>query len=146
MAQHFLCSNVVWQYSKQKQIQISQVRRSGHLSYHTRRHIESRHNFCEFSGDIKDSNIYTILLSRKSLLFSTNGVWIKHSGFLLDETMETYDRGEICEFVGLFLLDKLSSIIHMKNIGLRSDDGLAVIRKVPGPRKKLIVIYKKHSV
>ena len=46
--------------------------------------------------------------------------------------MESYDGAEICELVGQFLLDKLSNIIHMENIGLYRDDGLVVIRKAPG--------------
>ena len=100
---------------------------------------------------IEDNDIYTILHSRKLLLFSTDGVWIKHCGSLFDVTMGSYDGAEICELVGLLLLSKLSGIIHTDDIGLYRDDGLAIIRKAPGPemectRKKLIAIFKMHGL
>ena len=59
--------------------------------------------FAKSYVDIEDSDIYTILHLRKSLLFSTDGVWIKHRGSLFDVTMGSYDGAEICELVGLFL-------------------------------------------
>ena len=107
--------------------------------------------FAKSYVDIEDSDIYTILHSRKSLLFSADGVWIKHSGSLFDVTMGSYDGAEICELVGLFLLSKLSNIIHIDNIGLYRDDGLAIIRNASGPemertRKKVIAIFKTHGL
>ena len=65
--------------------------------------------------------------------------------------MGSYDRTEICDLVRGFLLGKLSSIIHVKNIGLYRDNGLAVIGKVPGPemegtKKKLIAVFKRHRL
>ena len=82
--------------------------------------------------DIKDSVIYTILHSRKSLLFTTDSVWIIHSGSMFDVTTESYDGAKIRELLGLFLLDKPSSTIHAENIGLSPDDDLAIIREPPG--------------
>ena len=107
--------------------------------------------FAKSYVDIEDSDIYTILHLRKSLLCSTDDVWIKHSGSLFDVTMGSYDGAEICELVGLFLLSKLSNVIHMNNIGLYRDDGLAIIRKSFGPemertRKKVIAIFKTHGL
>ena len=107
--------------------------------------------FAKSYVDIEDSNIYTILHSRKSLLFSADGVWIKHSGSLFDVTMGSYDSGEIWELVGLFLLRKLSNAIHIDNIGLYRNDGLAIIRNASGPemkrtRKKVIAIFKTHGL
>ena len=46
--------------------------------------------------------------SRKSLLFSNSDAWIKKSGDMFDVTMGSFDGAEICELVGLYLLDKLS--------------------------------------
>ena len=107
--------------------------------------------FAKSYVDIEDSDIYTILHSRKSLLFSADGVWIKQTGSLFDVTMGSYDGAEICELVGLFLLSKLSNIIHIDNIGLYRDDGLAIIRNASGPemertRKKVIAIFKTHGL
>ena len=94
---------------------------------------------------------YTILHSRKSLLFSADGVWIKHSGSLFDVTMGSYDGAEICELVEMFLLSKQSDIIHIDSIGLHSDDGLAIIGKASGlemerTRKKVIAIFKMQDL
>ena len=107
--------------------------------------------FAKSYVDIEDSDIYTILHSRRSLLFSTDGVWITHSDSLFNVTMGSYDGAEICELVELFLLSKLSNIIHIDNIGLYRDDGLAIIRNAFGPemehtRKKVIAIFKTHSL
>ena len=107
--------------------------------------------FAKSYVDIEDSDIYAILNSRKSLLFSADGLWIKHSGSLFDVTMGYFDGAEICKLVGLFILSKLSSIIHIDNIGLYRNDSLAIIRKASGPemertRKKVIVFFKMHGL
>ena len=41
--------------------------------------------------------------------------------------MGRFDGGNICELVGLYLLDKLSNLIGRENVGLYRDDGLAAI-------------------
>ena len=43
--------------------------------------------------------------------------------------MGSYDRAEICELVGLFILKHLGKTFGNKNIGLYGDDGLAIIKK-----------------
>ena len=50
-----------------------------------------------------------------------------------DVAMGTYDGAEICEFVGLYLLDQLSAITGKLNLGLYRNNGLAVLRDTPGP-------------
>ena len=44
--------------------------------------------------------------------------------------MGSYDGAEVCELVGLFMLDKLSNIFEKNLVGLYRDDGLAVLRTV----------------
>ena len=61
--------------------------------------------------------------------------------------MGSYDGAEICELVGLFVLDQLKRIVPRQNIGLYRDDGLAVIESASGPkadqtRKGIIEIFK----
>ena len=56
--------------------------------------------------------------------------------------MGSFDGAEICELIGLYLLDKLSNITGKNQIGLYRDDGLALIDNPNGPkldklRKKL---------
>ena len=46
--------------------------------------------------------------------------------------MGSYDGAEICELVGLFILDKLRAEFKNDNIGLYRDDGLAAFKNVHG--------------
>ena len=47
---------------------------------------------------------------------------------MFDVTMGLYDGAELCELVGLFVLNKLSNIFEKNLVGLYRDDGLAVLR------------------
>ena len=65
--------------------------------------------------------------------------------------MGSFDGAEICELVGLHLLDKLSSLIGRKNVGLYRDDGLAAINSSSGPvldkmRKNIIALFKNEGL
>ena len=65
--------------------------------------------------------------------------------------MGSYDGAEVCELVGLFLLNDLSNLIGKNNVGLYRDDGLAVIDNASGPqmdkiRKQMHDIFKKHNL
>ena len=51
---------------------------------------------------------------------------------MFDVSMVSYDGAEVCELVGLYLLDKLSSLIPRDQIGLYRDDGLAVVNQTSG--------------
>ena len=90
--------------------------------------------------------------SRKSLLFDQNNTWIKKgTNPMFDVAMGSHDGAEICEFVGLYLLDKLSTIIKKDSVGLYRDDGLAVIENANGPlldrlRKKIIALFKDEEL
>eukprot|EP00794_Sanderia_malayensis_P017157 gene17157-biopygen14763 len=45
--------------------------------------------------------------SRKSLLFNDNNAWVKKDNRNFDVTMGSYDGAEVCELVGLLILNKL---------------------------------------
>ena len=74
-------------------------------------------------ADILDEDISIIKHARKSLLFNHG-----KPCNLFDVTMGSYDGTEICELVGLFILNHLGKKFGKKNIGLYSDDGLAIIK------------------
>ena len=62
--------------------------------------------------------------ARKSVLFNDGKHWTKKdSNSLFDVTMSSYDGAEICELVGLFILNKLGQKFGKENIGLYRDDG-----------------------
>ena len=84
--------------------------------------------------------------SRKSLLFNEKFTWTKKDGRLLDVTMGSFDGAEICELVGLYILNLLSSTFNKDQVGLYRDDGLAAL-KLSGPqsdraRKDIIQTFK----
>ena len=65
--------------------------------------------------------------------------------------MGSFDGAEICEIVGLYLLDKLSNLLGKENVGLYRDDGLAAINSCSGPvldrtRKNIIALFKKEGL
>ena len=101
---------------------------------------------------IEDNVINAIKLARKSLLFNKEGTWVKKvDDTLFDVTMGSFVGAEICELVGLYILDKLSSLIGSKNVGLHRDDGLAAMNSSSGPvldkmRKNIIALFKNEGL
>ena len=80
--------------------------------------------------DIEANIINTINHARKSLLFDDSGAWVKNDGKpLFDVTMGSFDGAEVCELVGLYLLNKIKPLLDSNNIGLYRDDGLAIVHK-----------------
>ena len=101
---------------------------------------------------IGENVINAIKLARKSLLFSKDGTWVKKGGNeLFDVTMGSFDGAEVCELVGLYLLDKLSKLLGKDNVGLYRDDGLAAVKSTSGPvldkmRKNIITLFKSKGL
>ena len=65
--------------------------------------------------------------------------------------MGAYDGAEICELVGLFILNQLYNEYGQSNIGLYRDDGLAVFRNINSSqadriRKKFHKIFKNNNL
>ena len=89
--------------------------------------------------------------ARNSLLVSTDGqVWQKKTG-IFDVTMGSYDGAEVCEIVGIFLLQKIAEIIPSHQVGLYRDDGLAILDNTNGPqleryRKKLHNLFQNQGL
>ena len=80
----------------------------------------------------QDKNI--ILQARETYLFHKNEPWSKKNNQdKFDVPMGSYDGAEVCELVGLYLLDRLTEknapFENKKNeVGLYRDDGLAVVK------------------
>ena len=65
--------------------------------------------------------------------------------------MRSNDGAEVCELVGLYLLSKLAPLVATKNVGLYSDDGLAVLHQANEPkmdriRKDVIALFKSEGL
>ena len=71
--------------------------------------------------------------SRKSLLFNNGDAWIKKDNSSFGVTI-SYDGAEVCELVGLFILNGLGNTYGKENIGLYRDDGLAVFKNITEPQ------------
>ena len=66
-------------------------------------------------------------------LFDDSGTWVKKDGNLLfDVTMGSFDGTEVCELVGLNLLNKIKPLLGSNNVGLYRDDGLAIVHEANG--------------
>ena len=78
---------------------------------------------CEIT-EITNHDISIIKHSRKTLLFNNNQPWQKKSGDPdFDVPMGCYDGAEVCELVGIYILNKLSNIIDIGSVGIYRDDG-----------------------
>ena len=83
--------------------------------------------------DIPDEHVSIIKHARKSLSFNGNKPWVKrNNNSLFDVAMGSYDGAEVCDLVGLFVLNTLAEKFEKDNIGLQRDDGLAVIKGTCG--------------
>ena len=59
-------------------------------------------------------------------------------GGSFDVTMGAYDETEVCELIGIYMLYLFGKKYDSKNIGLYTDDGLAVFKNVSGPASEKI--------
>ena len=109
-------------------------------------------SFATSSVDIEANIISTINHVRKSLLFYDSGAWVKKDGNpLLDVTMGSFDGAEVCELVGLYLLNKIKPLLGSNNVGLYRDNGLTIVHKANGPkvdrsRKDIISLFKDEGL
>ena len=96
-----------------------------------------------------------ILNARKAFLFTAQGEenipWVKKTREDFDVTMGAPDGAELCEFVGLFLLDQVRKNIPDLNFGLYRDDGLATFNNMSGRqqeqmKQKLHRIFNHHGL
>ena len=82
---------------------------------------------------IADEHITIIKHAHKSLLFYREKTWIKKNhDSLFDVTMGSYDGAEICELVGLFLVNNLAKRFGKESVGLYRDDGLLILKGTGG--------------
>ena len=73
-------------------------------------------NFASTITSIDEKVIDTIVLSRKSLLFTNNEIWVKKDNPHFDVIMGSFDGADVCELVGFYLLNVLKTEFVGKNI------------------------------
>ena len=75
--------------------------------------------------------------------------WIKKSGNKdFDVPLGCFDRVEVSEIVGTYILSKISNEINKKQVGLYCDNGLGVLRnmsrfEMDRTRKRFIKIFQE---
>ena len=109
-------------------------------------------SFAKNYTTISDKDVNIIMHCRKSLLFDNKTSWTKknHSS-MFDVTMGSFDGAEVCELIGLFLLNNLSEKYGKNNVGLYRDNGLVLLRNASGPqsertRKDITREFKKQGL
>ena len=68
---------------------------------------------------------------------------------MFDVTMGSNDGAEVCELVGLYILNKASTEFGADNAGLYRDDGLILVRNSTGrlsERRKTDLIKSLHDM
>ena len=108
-------------------------------------------NYASTVTSIDKKVVDIIMLSRKSLLFSNTGIWVKKDNPNFDVTMGSFNGAEVCDLVGLYLLNILESEFGGKNIGLYRDNGLSCCENKSGPelekiKKKMCKIFKDNDL
>ena len=100
----------------------------------TKDHIAKAINFARQFCDVSESEEEIIFHTCKTILTDLSGnMWKKkHNDDLFDVAMGSFHGAEICDLVGLYILDRLSSTLPSESCGLYRDDGLAVVEK-PSP-------------
>ena len=108
-------------------------------------------NYAKSITLIEEEVITTIFHDRKSFLFDKTSVWVKKDNSDFDMAMGSYDGAEVCELVGLYLLNLLTNEFGKNNIGLYRDDGLSCFQNISGPdsekiKKKMCKIFKEDGL
>ena len=106
-------------------------------------------NFAKEITDISREDMQIMYHARKSLLFSNEKPWMKREGNLFDVTMGACNGAEICEFIGIFMLNKISEKYNKNGIVLYRDHGLALFKNISGPesertKKNFQSLFKKY--
>ena len=111
-------------------------------------HLNSALSFARKFATINDDDIRIIKHTCNSVLTYNEKQWVKKdqtSSF--DVPMGSYFGAELCDLIGLHILDKLSGEYETGQIGLYRDDGLGIIRCInnqhlENKKKRTIKIIK----
>ena len=101
----------------------------------TERLLKDALNFANKTTKITQQEKNIIFNAAKSVLYNQEEVWIKrkndnnNENKLFDITMGGKHGAEVCELIGLYILQGLKTILPNFMIGLYRDDGLIAVDK-----------------
>ena len=74
--------------------------------------------FAKEYTEIGEDDINIIFHARKTLLFANDSIWVNKSDPIeaFDVAMGAYDSAEICDLVGLYILDTISKKFPELNV------------------------------
>lgn len=104
-------------------------------------------NFARGYTEITDSDLEIILASRRSILKYNDANWVKKYNESFDVPMGAFNSAQIADVVGIYILDTLSRIVNLNQVGLYRDDGLIFVPSSNGPitsslHKKVVRAFK----
>ena len=95
--------------------------------------LEKALDFASKHVDLKEETIEIIQHCRKTILFSNNDIWQKkNENSLFDVAQGAKDSAEVCELVGIYILQLMKNKFPLIDFGLYRDDGLGCYDKMPG--------------
>ena len=110
----------------------------------TEKHLENAVNFAKTYISISDEDIKMIKHTCKSILTYDNNTWIKkNQETSFDVPMGSYFGAELCDHIGLYILNHLQNLYDPKQIGLCRDAELAIIKR---PNNQQLEKLKKNTI
>ena len=108
-------------------------------------------NYAKSVATIEEKVITTVFLARKLLLFYKTSGCDKKDNSDFDVTKGRYDGAEVCQLVGLYLLNLLTNDFGKNNIGLYRDDSVSCSQNTSGSdsgriKKKTCKIFKENGL
>ena len=104
--------------------------------------------WCRKYVEMSDDEIEVIMAARKAMLYMDGEPWAKKGGDIFDVGMGFFDGAEICELIGLFLLEELEGLGIQ--VGIYRDDGLCVSDLSPQGiervKKRMCAIFRKYKL
>ena len=84
--------------------------------------------------EITDEQYQIIFACRKTILKNNESPWIKAGFDNFDVPMGGYDSAQIADLVGLYILDTLSRIVDLIQLGLYHNNRILYISSRDGPK------------
>ena len=101
--------------------------------------------------DISDQEKQVIMEARRVFMYVDGEPWVKKGNDIFDVGMGFYDGAEICELVGLYLLNQIKEKIGSAELGLYRDDGLGLFPDISASgaeriKKDLVEVFKQNDL
>ena len=100
------------------------------LLFHFERSFNKAINYTKPFVIISKEKVKALMDSRKSLLFNNKSRQVKRGNPDFDVIIGSFDAAEICELVGVYILNILGEKYGRERTGLHRDVGLACFENV----------------